>query len=87
MSSTINDSRTKYFHCGKSGHIVRNCYKKNTDETRQKQKRYTWHFANKNQNHDLKLFSIDSSLFVEIDEVKTWFVDSRDSTHMIGNKH
>jgi len=58
ISLTRNDSGTKSFYCGKSSHIARNCYKKNTDEAKHIHKNHAVHFAKENQNNDLKIVCV-----------------------------
>ena len=73
----------KPFYCGKIGHIGKNCHKKRLDETQHRHKRHVGHFADGDHNQDLRLFMVDSD---ENDEASTWFLDSRASTHMTGNR-
>jgi len=71
MEFARNDSGTKCFYYGRTGHIARYFYRKKIDESRHRNKRYTGHFVGKDQNHDLKLFVSDVALFAEIDEAET----------------
>lgn len=56
------------FYCGKIGHMDGNCYKKKLDETWHIQKKHAGHFADEDQNHNLKLFVFDFSFSIENDE-------------------
>ena len=55
---------------------------KNADEAKHRQKKHTGHFADEDQNHELKLFVSNVSLSTKIDDDNTWFIDFGASIHM-----
>eukprot|EP00253_Pinus_taeda_P035070 PITA_35070 len=77
------------FYCGKAGHQIRECYKKQVDERRSKQKKHQGCFAEEDEDHnyDLRLFTVDCALSASRgDDDNTWYVDSGASSHMTGIK-
>eukprot|EP00253_Pinus_taeda_P031194 PITA_31194 len=54
------------FYCGKAGHQIRECYKKQADERRTKQKKHQGCFAeaeeDEDHSYDLRLFTVDCAL-------------------------
>jgi hypothetical protein len=57
-----NDSATKCFYCGRTGHIARYCMKKKFDEGRKRHKQHAGHFVDEEQSQNLRLFISDSAL-------------------------
>eukprot|EP00253_Pinus_taeda_P036376 PITA_36376 len=78
------------FYCGKAGHQIRECYKKQADERRSKQKKHQGCFAeeeDEDHSYDLRLFTVDCALSASRgDDENTWYVDSGASSHMTGKK-
>lgn len=89
-SRGMTDSYVKRcFYCGKPGHQIRECYKKQADERRSKQKKHQGCFAEEDEDHsyDLRLFTVDCALSASRgDDDNTWYVDSSASSHMTGKK-
>eukprot|EP00253_Pinus_taeda_P007785 PITA_07785 len=79
------------FYCGKAGHQIRECYKKQANERRSKQKKHQGCFAeaeeDEDHSYDLRLFTVDCALSASRgDDDNTWYVDSGASSHMTGKK-
>lgn len=89
-SRGMTDSYVKRcFYCGKPGHQISECYKKQANERRNKQKRHQGCFAEEDEDHsyDLRLFTVDCALSATRgDDDNTWYVDSGASSHMTGKK-
>jgi len=90
MLSVKNDYGMKCFYYGSSGHLVRDSYKKKSDEARHnKHRRHSRHFAGEHLNSDfknLKLFMSNVAFSAETDDINAWFMDSGTSIHMTCNK-
>jgi len=86
----MNDNYLKRcFYCGKPGHQIKECYKRQADERRSKQKKHQGCFAEEEEDHsyDLRLFTVDCALSaLKGDEDNTWYVDSGTSLHMTSKK-
>lgn len=86
----MTDSYVKRcFYCGKPGHQISECYKKQANERRNKQKRHQGCFAEEDEDHsyDLRLFTVDCALSATRgDDDNIWYVDSGASSHMTGKK-
>jgi hypothetical protein len=78
MQSDKNESKS-CFYCGQPGHIVKDCHKKKSDESRNKPRTNSGHYAKKSSNHDLRLF-IDSD---DIDKLPNF--ESRDLRLFVSN--
>eukprot|EP00253_Pinus_taeda_P027305 PITA_27305 len=77
------------FYCGKPGHQIKECYKRQADERKGKQRKHQGCFSGEedDHNHDLRLFTVDCALSASKgDEDNIWYVDSGASSHMIGKK-
>jgi len=76
----------KFFYYGRSGYLVRDYYKKKSDESRHnKHKRHLGHFAGEGLNSDLKnlkLFMSNAAFSAKMDDVNASFVDLGASIHM-----
>jgi hypothetical protein len=55
MKSERNESKS-CFYCGGPRNIVKDCHKKKSDESRNKPRTHSGHYAEKSSNHDLRLF-------------------------------
>ena len=78
------------FYCGKHGHQLKECYKRQADERKGKQRKHQGCFAGEEEDHshDLRLFTVDCALSTSKgDEDDIWYVDSRASSHMTGKKN
>ena len=81
-------SRIKFIYCGKNGHQAKFCFKRQTDEARNKQRKHTRYFLTEGHSHDLRLFVVDCALSAsEEDEDDIWYVDSGASSHMTGKRN
>ena len=79
----------KCFYCGKLGHQIKECYKRQVDERRSKQRTHQGCFTGEEEdhNHDLRLFTVDCSLSISKgDEDNIWYVNSSASSHMTSKK-
>ena len=77
------------FYCGKPGHHIKECYKRQADERKGKQRKHQGCFAREEEDHshDLRLFTVDCALSASKgDEDDIWYVDSGASSHMTGKK-
>ena len=80
------------FYCGKPGHIVKDCYKRKTNESKQKFRKHHGNYLKGDTSindgvKSLKLFVSKATLLVETDDEYAWFIDSGASTHMSCNKN
>ena len=62
LSYSGNKYDTKCFYYGKIGHLSKFCFKRQTDEARNKQRKHTGHFTDEYHSHDIRLFVADYSL-------------------------
>lgn len=79
----------KCFYSGKLGHQIKDCYKRQGDEGRNKQRKDKSYFVEEEEDHshELRLFIVDCALSaLKGDEDDIWYVDSGASSHMIGKK-
>jgi len=87
--SANNFSGVKCFYCGKIGHQIKFCFKRQTDEARDKQSRHKGYFVDEDEDHshELRLFVADCALSAsKEDEDDIWYADSGASSHMTGKK-
>lgn len=86
----MNDNYIKRcFYCGNPSHQIRDCYKKQEDERRSKQKKHQGYFVEEEEDHsyDLHLFTVDCALSASRgDDDNTWYVNLGASSHMTGKK-
>eukprot|EP00253_Pinus_taeda_P026363 PITA_26363 len=86
----MTDSYVKRcFYCGKPGHQIKECYKRQADERKGKQRKHQGCFAGEedDHSHDLRLFTVDCALSAsKEDEDNIWYVDSGASSHMTGKR-
>jgi hypothetical protein len=78
MQSDRNESKS-CFYCGRPGHMVKDCHKKKSDESRNKPRTHSGHYAEKSSNQDLRLFIASD----DIDEPPNF--DSRDLRLFVSN--
>eukprot|EP00253_Pinus_taeda_P034354 PITA_34354 len=77
------------FYCGKPGHQIKECYKRQADEIKGKQRKHQGCFAGEEDDHsdDLRLFTVDYALSASKgDKDNIWYVDSGASSHMTGKR-
>ena len=79
------------YYCGKLGHFARDCYKKNFDESKHKNRKHAGHFTEGKERvkpdfQNIRLFSSEETLPVETYNSNAWF-DSSASIHMSCNKY
>jgi len=91
-----SEKRSSLFFFGSSAHGMYannfsgvKCFKRQTNEVRNKQSRHKGYFADEDEDHshELRLFVADCALSAsKEDEDNIWYVDSGASSHMTGKK-
>jgi len=79
-------------YCGKSGHLVKDCYRRKNHESNHRYKRYNGNFIHKDTPNtrgfkNLRLNIIfEAALSAKIDDENAWFIDFGASAKMSCNK-